>query len=103
MGAAHIIGLSIETFWKITPYQFGVILKAHQTKKDSRWDEVAWFMYHLAVLFKTPAKNFPKNMDGFTAKALRSLASMKKKVKAIDETAIMARLRAYKQKRLEEQ
>lgn len=65
------------------------MLKAYKDKREEDHDHAAWIMYHGALLARM--KTMPP---------LKQFLSGKKPVKILDETAIMAHLKAY-QKRYE--
>lgn len=73
----------------MTPWQFGLCLKAYQEKKEAEHDSNVWFMWHSEAIARI--KKLPPMND---------FLSGKKPVKVIDENAIIARLKAY-QKRVE--
>ncbi len=81
------MGLSPDVFWKMTPWQFSVCMEAFEKKRDAERDYDLSIAWHIAAFGR--------------AKKLPSLKEIiRKPKKGIDETEILARLKAYN-KRLE--
>lgn len=86
---AHRIKLSPETFWNITPWQFGLLVDASVKQKEDDHDHWAWLMYHNAVI---PMMKRTPLLDRFLSRA-------KKPVKGFDENAMLTFLKGYQAKR----
>lgn len=85
-----MVGVSPLEFWQLTPWQFGILLEAYSDKEKQDFDVAVWLVWHGAYFER--AKKLPRLKD--------FMQGSKKQSKGIDETAIMARLKAY-QKRVE--
>lgn len=72
----------------MTPWQFGVAIKADAAERKQKHELRAWHTWHIAALprFKT----FP---------SLSELTKIESNKKGIDEAALKARLRAYQNKK----
>lgn len=72
----------------MTPFQFKCCVEAYADAQISKHNQKVWFMWHGAALARV--KEMPSIKKFFT--------SDKKQVKHIDETAIIARMKAYNQR-----
>lgn len=84
---AFIIGLSLDDFFKMTPWQFKVCVNGYAKKKENDHDHAAWIMYHGAAL--TRVKKLPE------LKQFLSSAKVQTTSQGINERAILERLKAY--------
>lgn len=80
------MGIAPSEFWRMTPWQLGVLYTKYAERLDSKHDHDAWMMYHGAVL--TRVKKVPP-LKNYLA------AAFKKPKKGIDENDIKARMRAH--------
>ena len=87
------IGLQPESFWSITPWQFSVCLKAAMKVAKSKFDDMAWSVWHTEALARS--KKLPRLKEFISASEVSETNDEKNKVRNIDEGAIIARLRGY--------
>ena len=90
MRVAHRNGISLESFWRMTPWQLKTCAQVSADKETESHDKFAWFMWHLAALFR--AKKMP-DIKVFLSNDLKN----KKPVEAVNEDAILAWLMTCKE------
>lgn len=89
-------------FWAITPWQLRKCVEASGAERADRHDHMAWFMWHLAAMFRHGGKKLP-DMALFMTKNHKTKDGKKKPVDGINEDAIMAWLVAAKNKSIEKE
>ncbi len=88
---AFRVGIDPDSFWRMTPWQFALCVRAESMQREDDHDQKAWIMYHGAILQRWSGKKKFPDLAEFLSGAKR-----KKAVSGIDENAIISRLRAYK-------
>ena len=80
----------------MTPWHFKLAMKAHNKRRAEEHDRAAFFMWHTEALARH--KKMPP-LKSYLFESLVDKPDDKKGVKAIDENAIIGRLKGYKAER----
>lgn len=84
----------------MTPWHFRLCLEAATDEKEDLHDHDVWIMWHTASLLRTPLNKPLPDMKRLMAGAVKASDAPKKEgVSKDDETAMIARLRAYQHRR----
>lgn len=84
---APLLGVSPDQFWNLTPFAFGLIMKAQNKKLHNDFDTIKYHAWHVAAF--TRAKKMPSFKE-----FIKPLNDQPEK--GINEAGIKAALKAYK-------
>lgn len=81
----------------MTPWQLKLCVESHMQNKNELHDHDTWIMWHLAALFRWPAKKkFPDIKEFMSG---RDKKVRKKVAQKIDDNAIIARMKEYQRRK----
>lgn len=86
---AFRIGISLDQFWRMTPWQLKIAVESFIETLKGEHHGRAWLAHTTALLTRVDAKHFPK-LDQLTGDENKSS-------KKIDEDAIKRRMQLYRE------